>query len=103
LVLAGLLVLAGAGVVANLRRPDVAFGGARPWIVALLVAGGVAVILDLGFAEPHVRPLIQWLDTTVPPYRGMRDAGKWAALIALAYAQLVPIGAVALVSWLRRD
>ena len=103
LVLVSLLALAGVGVVANLWHPDEAFSDARPWILALLVAGGIAAVLDLGFAEPHIRPLIQWLDATVPPYRGMRDAGKWAALIALAYAQLVPLGAVAIVGWLRRD
>ena len=31
----------------------------------------------------------------------MRDAGKWGALIALIYAQLVPLGAMVLLAWVR--
>jgi hypothetical protein len=32
----------------------------------------------------------------------MRDAGKWAALLALVYSQLVGLGAVAILDWLRQ-
>jgi hypothetical protein len=30
----------------------------------------------------------------------MRDAGKWAALLAVVYAQLVPLGVIAIRNWL---
>jgi hypothetical protein len=102
LILLALLSLAAVGVAANMWRPGVAFAGARTWILALLAAGAVAVLLDMGIAEPHVRPLVQWLDHTFPPYRGMRDAEKWAALLALVYAQLVPLGVIVILEWLRR-
>jgi hypothetical protein len=32
----------------------------------------------------------------------MRDAGKWAALLALVYSQLVALGAAAILEWLRK-
>jgi hypothetical protein len=32
----------------------------------------------------------------------MRDAGKWAAVLALVYSQLVGLGAVAILDWLRQ-
>jgi hypothetical protein len=71
-------------------------------VTGLLLAGTAALILDIGIADPHIAPVIRWLDTTVPPYRGMRDAGKWAALLALVYSQLVPLGVVALTAWVRQ-
>lgn len=103
LVLGALLTLAVVGVVASLWRPDVNFDGARPWVATLVAAGALAVMLDLGVSEQHIAPLIQWLDSTFPPYRGMRDAGKWAALLALVYAQLVPLGSMVIMAWLRRN
>jgi len=101
-VLVVLLALAAVGAAANLYRPDIGFPGARPWIVAMLAAGVIAAVLDMGVAEPLLKPLVQWLDATFPPYRGMRDAQKWAALLVLVYAQLVPLGAIAILGWLRR-
>jgi hypothetical protein len=41
------------------------------------------------------------LDSVFPPYRGMRDAQKWAILLALAYSQAVPLGVTALSAWIR--
>jgi hypothetical protein len=102
LILLILLGLGAIGAVVNLVRHVPDFVGARPWILALCAAGSAAVLLEMGVADPHIRPLVQWLDSTFPIYRGMRDAGKWAALIALAYAQLVPLGAIAILGWLRR-
>jgi hypothetical protein len=102
--LVGLLLLATVGASAVISaRLRMAFDGARPWVSGLVLAGVVGLILDVGVADPHVAPLIHWLDTALPPYRGMRDAGKWAALLALVYSQLVPLGVMALAAWAHRS
>ncbi len=101
--LAALLVLAAIGANAVLdSRPKIRFAGSRPSVLGLLLAGAVAVVLDIGIADPHVAPIVSWLDAVFPPYRGMRDAGKWAALLALVYAQLVPLGIIAILEWTNR-
>jgi len=84
------------------RRPEVQFEANRPWLFALMSAGVVALILEMGVANPVTEPIVRLLDTIFPPYRGMRDAGKWAALIALVYSQLIPLGAVVVLTWLRQ-
>jgi hypothetical protein len=68
----------------------------RPWVTGLLVAGAIALVLDVGPADSHSALLVSWLDRVFQPYRGMRDSGKWAAILALVYAQLVPLGVIAL-------
>jgi hypothetical protein len=68
----------------------------RPWIAGLLIAGAIALVLDAGAADSRIAVLVSWLDRVFPPYRGMRDSGKWAAILALVYAQLVPLGVMAL-------
>jgi len=95
-VLAVLLAMVIAGAVAGWRQTHVP--SVRPWIGGLLAAGIAAVILDIGISDPHVAPLVNWLNTAIPPYRGMRDAGKWAALLALVYSQLIPYAAIALLN-----
>jgi hypothetical protein len=101
--LGGLLLLTAIGSLAALSaHARVSFTGADAWVVGLLIAGTVALILDIGISDSHVAPLIRLLDTVFPPYRGMRDAGKWAALLALVYSQLVPRGVMALTVWARR-
>jgi hypothetical protein len=96
-VLAAFLLLALVGVIA------VAFasatdlpGGLRWWIAGLIVAGAIGLVLEIGVADPRVGPLIHWLDAVFPPYRGMRDSGKWASILALVYAQLIPLGIIGL-------
>ena len=74
----------------------------RPWAFALLGGCAVALVLEMGVANPVTDPLVRFLDSVFPPYRGMRDAGKWAALIALAYAQLIPLGAIVVLGWVVR-
>ncbi len=71
------------------REIDVAL---RPWVAGLLLLTVVALVLDVGVADPHVAPVVRWLNQVFPPYRGMRDAAKWAAILALVYSQLVPLG-----------
>ena len=96
--LAILLAIAAIGAVYTWRRKS-DFAGARSWVAGLLVAAAVATILDIGISEPHVAGFITWLDTTVPVYRGMRDASKWGAVLALAYSQLAALGAIAVQHW----
>jgi hypothetical protein len=102
-VLAGLILLAVIGTLGVIyARPKLAFEHATEWVTGLLLAGTAATILEIGIADPHIAPAIRWLDANVSPYRGMRDAGKWAALLALVYSQLVPLGVVALTGWVYR-
>jgi len=82
-----------------------AFGAARvlqgrqsdaPWVVGLLLASVAALVLESGVSNPLTAPIANWLDVHFIAYRGMRDAGKWAALIAIAYSQFAGYGAAAL-------
>jgi hypothetical protein len=102
-VLAALLLLVIAGVVVAWRQTHVpGRASVRPWIAGLVAAGIVAAILDIGVSDSHVAPLVNWLNTVFPPYRGMRDAGKWAAVLALAYSQVIPYAATALLKGSRQ-
>lgn len=102
-----LIVLGALGAKAVIQKaptlPSPGGGGTflRLWVFTLLGAGAVALILEMGVANPVTEPLVRFVDTVFPPYRGMRDAGKWAALIALVYAQLIPLGGIVVVGWLR--
>jgi hypothetical protein len=94
-ILAVILVLVCAGVVGGWKRVDsVDSDHTRPWVAGMVVAVVVAVILGIGIADAHIAPVIHWLDAVFPPYRGMRDAGKWGAIVALAYSQLMALGFV---------
>jgi hypothetical protein len=97
IVLVALLMLAVIGALSVLlSRGQDAWYDLRPWVVGLLIAGAIALILDVGSADSRIAVLVSWLDRVFPPYRGMRDSGKWAAILALVYAQLVPLGVMAL-------
>src|ERR1700694_269349 len=104
-VLLVLIALGALGAKAAIQKaptlPSPRGGGTfpRPWVFALLGAGAVALVLEMGVATPLTEPAVRFLDTVFPPYRGMRDAGKWAALLALVYAQLIPLGAIVLLGW----
>jgi hypothetical protein len=103
LALAIILVLAALGMIAVLQnRPQVQFQFGGSWVTGLVLAGLGAIVLDVGISETHVAVLVNWLQTIVPPYRGMRDAEKWATLLAFAYAQLVPLGVASLAGWRTR-
>jgi hypothetical protein len=45
---------------------------------------------------------VGWLDAVFPPYRGLRDADKWAGALAFVYSQFAAVGAFALLGWLKR-
>src|ERR1700687_5497130 len=98
-VLAAILLVAGLGTIAGIRRKQ---DQLAPWVIGLLVAAAIALVLEMGVSSPVTSGLVYWLDAHVSPLRGMRDAGKWAALLALAYSQLVALGAVAILEWIRR-
>jgi hypothetical protein len=103
-VLITLLALAAIGAIVVLRsREGTDWGAHRPWVAGLLLATVVALLLDVGVADPHVAPVVRWLNQVFPPYRGMRDAAKWAAILALVYAQLVPLGVTFLLAWVNRQ
>jgi hypothetical protein len=101
LALVALLALAAIGASSVFLGRASALSDLRWWVVSLLLAGIVGLLLEAGVAEPHIAPLVRWLDGVFPPYRGMRDAGKWASLLAVVYAQLVPMGVIAIRNWLR--
>ncbi len=103
IVLAALLMVGLVGVLAVMRpRPAPGLKELRPWALGLLLAAAVAVVLEAGVSDPHSAPIVRWLDAVFPLYRGMRDAGKWASMLALAYSQLIPIGLMALLTWTSR-
>ena len=96
LVVLGMLALACIGALSVFVVRNESLRSLRWWVVALVVAGLVGLILEAGVAEPRVAPFIRWLDAVFPPYRGMRDSGKWASLLVLVYAQLIPLGWIAI-------
>jgi len=69
--------------------------------MGLLIAGVIGLLLEMGISNPLTAPIVTWLDAHFSPYRGMRDAGKWAALLGLVYSQLVGLGAAALIARIR--
>jgi hypothetical protein len=95
LVVLGMLALAAIGAVSVFVVGNESLRSLRWWVVALVVAGLIGLILEAGVAEPRVAPFIRWLDAMFPPYRGMRDSGKWASLLAVVYAQLIPLAWIA--------
>jgi hypothetical protein len=98
LILAGLLAVGAIGAYAALRRR----GPLMPWAIGLIAAAAIGLVLEMGISHPFTATLVSWLDANVPLYRGMRDAGKWAALLVLAYSQLGGLGAAAMLDWLER-
>ncbi len=99
IVLLLLLLVAAIGASTNLVDRS---SNLSAWVAGLLVAGTVALLLEIGISHPTTAPLVTWLDAHVPIYRGMRDAGKWAVLLALVYSQLIGLGAAAILAALNR-
>ena len=97
-ILALLLLTAAVGAVDAFRHRRDQFA---PWVAGLLAAAAIALILEAGVSSPVTSGLVTWLDAHLPFYRGMRDAGKWAALLALVYSQLIGLGAARILDWIR--
>jgi len=93
-----LLAVCGIGVLAAVRRKD----NLAPWTLGLVLAAVIALTLEVGISHPLTAGFVRWLDATVPLYRGMRDAGKWAAVLALVYSQLFGLGAEAVLKWVQK-
>lgn len=98
-VLAAILAIGAIGAIAVIRRKAIHL---TPWVIGLLVAGTVAVVLEMGVSHPATAGLVRWLDGHFVLYRGMRDAGKWAVVVALVFSQLVGLGAAATLLWLHK-
>jgi hypothetical protein len=96
--LGAILALAAVGAASAFGRAKRAVA---PWVAGLLVAGGLALILEAGVSSPMTAGLVRWLDAHLVLYRGMRDAGKWAVVLALVYSQLVGLGSAVLLDRLR--
>lgn len=67
------------------------------------LAGALAFLLAIGGSSRWTAWLFDALWDAVPPMRGFRDAHKFLALLALAYAYLAPTGLDAIVEALRRS
>jgi hypothetical protein len=98
-VLGALLVVCAIGAIATIRRRG---SELAPLLAGLLVAGAAGLLLETGMSSPLTSGVVTWLDAHISIYRGMRDAGKWGALLALVYSQLSGLGAAAILAWLRR-
>jgi hypothetical protein len=71
------------------------------WVSGLVVVGLLALFLEMGVSSPVTAWLVEWIDAHIVLYRGMRDAGKWAAILALVYSQLAALGAAAIIGWIK--
>jgi hypothetical protein len=98
LVLAVVLAVCALGAVSGIRNGE---SGQRAWVIALVAAGAAALLLEIGVSSPVTAPVVTWLDGHLTVYRGLRDAGKWAALLALVYSQLFGLGVAALLHSVR--
>ena len=80
----------------------VAYESDRGYVVkALGVTALLALPLSAGASGPTA-PLYEWLFESVPFFAGMRDSGKFVALIVVAYAALGALGTSALIESVRR-
>ncbi len=94
-----LLVVCAVGAVVFLRsrRDELA-----PWVAGILVATAIGLVLEMGVSSTSTSWFVTWLDAHFSVYRGMRDAAKWAALLAFVYSQLAALGTGAILGWLKR-
>lgn len=98
-VLAAVLAISAVGFVGVLRGVDRRL---RAWVMGLVAVALIALVLEMGVSHPLTAWVVQRLDSTIPLYRGMRDAGKWAALLALVYSQLFGLGVNEIVERIRK-
>jgi hypothetical protein len=98
-VLAVLLMVGAVGAIAayKQRKENLA-----PWVAGLLVSALLALGLEMGVSHPWTAGLVTWLDAHFSVYRGMRDSGKWAAVLALTYSQLIGLGSSTILDWLHK-
>jgi hypothetical protein len=94
-----LLLMAAVGSAETFKHSSRALSA---WVAGLLLAGAVALILEMGISSSITAPVASWLDANFAIYRGMRDAGKWAVLLAFVYSQLVGLGSAAIIAAFRK-
>jgi len=94
-----LLLMAAVGAADTFKHSSRALSA---WVAGLLLAGAVALILEMGISSSITAPVASWLDANFAIYRGMRDAGKWAVLLAFVYSQLVGLGTAAIIAAFRK-
>jgi hypothetical protein len=94
-----LLLIAAVGAADTFKRRSRTLSA---WVAGLLLAGAVALILEMGISSAITEPVASWLDAHFAIYRGMRDAGKWAVLLAFVYSQLVGLGCAAIIAAFRK-
>jgi hypothetical protein len=94
-----LLLLAAIGSAATFKRRS---WSQSAWVAGLLCASALTLVLETGVSHPVTANLVRWLDAHFIVYRGMRDAAKWAVLLAFAYSQLVGLGAATIQATLKQ-
>jgi hypothetical protein len=97
-ILSLLLIVCAIGAVVALRRRNQELA---PWTAGLIAAAVLALFLEMGVSHPWSSGAVIWLDGHASLYRGMRDAGKWAAALGLVYSQLAAVGVTAILDWLK--
>jgi hypothetical protein len=98
-VLAFLVLIGAIGAAAAFREAPRKLS---PWVGGLLLGGAIGLILEMGVSNPVTAVLVTWIDAHFAFYRGLRDAGKWAVLLAFVYSQLFGLGAVAVQAEFRK-
>lgn len=73
----------------------------HPAGTTLAIAGGLGLLLAVGSGARATGPAFDLVWEQVPLLRGFREAHKFLALLALAYAALAPVGLDALVAGVR--
>ena len=97
LILAFMLLVCSIGIVVGVRAPGATGPNrVRALVIGLALAAAASTVLAIGISEPHTARLVRWIDSVAPAYRGMRDASKWIAVIALFYSQTTALGVAAL-------
>jgi len=56
----------------------------------------IGLILGTGISHPYTKPIFDFLFNHLPLFNGFRDSHKFAALIALSYSYLIPLGIISI-------
>lgn len=98
-VLALMLLIATFGAAETFRQRS---RNVSTWVGGLLIVAVLALLLEMGVSSPFSAETVRWIDAHFAFYRGLRDAGKWAVLLAFVYSQLVGIGAAEIQATLKK-
>jgi hypothetical protein len=98
-VLAVMLTIAAFGAAETYRHRSRSLS---TWVAGLLIVLPIALFLEMGLSSALSAEVVRWIDAHFAFYRGMRDAGKWAVLLAFVYSQLVGLGAAQIQATLKK-